>query len=685
MKTLFKVCEKQLAPVGHHRLFGWSPRGNLLAVAVAKTKVQSNIVLYDRQGEVYKQISVYALLSSAKDHEGAAVVSQLDDRVEVTHLEWDAAGERLAIFCAASPVVILWPVSGVEASTVHIGMKHDISYAAWHPRKPILAVGTSKGALVLYDDDKKKRTPIVGKHSRGIACGCWSDTGLLALGSYDQQFSISRADGEPLSQMSMRGDVKEVKFSPGPRHKGEAINAGSASGSVLRASINVSGKSLFLVETSEESMKDQTVPKYSEIVLEERYGQLMVHQWNGMGYIILGTSSGHVIIVSADKDSDRQFYPYRFFRNKISDLAISFHASVGVPRAAEASKDRASENGDVLAQSQGTLLACCGTVNVVLLDISVPSEVAEIVWHTLPAAQESSRDAERTAEGKAGHGGRRGSLYRWGGSQGPDGLGDGQNKAEHLHWTKDGQILSVSSSDGTVHSLLVSLPKLGAASHTRILYLTSLVEMSIIDTDAVHKIELSTTGGGKEGADFHQEGRGSDSPRSGKTSGLHGSNDRVHPSACQFEVEMEPSFCALGPHHAAVGINNQFWVYSIDAIKAITERKGGASACKVDYVGHYDYIGTIQAVRVNGTHAVALAEGKVHLHRISGDEEVIVPEKHAVADISCIEVTETFLIAGTSSGSIFYWLLADPTSGRTYDDEEEGEEEGEWSTGSRSK
>lgn len=41
-----------------------------------------------------------------------------------------------------------------------------------------------------------------------------------------------------------------------------------------------------------------------------------------------------------------------------------------------------------------------------------------------------------------------------------------------------------------------------------------------------------------------------------------------------IEVEVEPTFIALGPYHVAVGMNNRAWFY------ALNEQEPGVSCCE---------------------------------------------------------------------------------------------------------
>lgn len=81
------------------------------------------------------------------------------------------------------------------------------------------------------------------------------------------------------------------------------------------------------------------------------------------------------------------------------------------------------------------------------------------------------------------------------------------------------QVLTVSSESGELLAFLASLPIINDSFDTKVVYLTSLLELSVIDV-------------------------------------LSDERTRVN-------IETEPAFVALGPNHVAAGMNNQAWFYSI--------------------------------------------------------------------------------------------------------------------------
>jgi hypothetical protein len=78
------------------------------------------------------------------------------------------------------------------------------------------------------------------------------------------------------------------------------------------------------------------------------------------------------------------------------------------------------------------------------------------------------------------------------------------------------QVLTVSSNGGEVHAFLAALPTLHAAHQARMVYLTSLLELSVVDVLTEQRWAVS--------------------------------------------IDAEPAFLALGPAHLATGMNNQVCV-----------------------------------------------------------------------------------------------------------------------------
>lgn len=58
-----------------------------------------------------------------------------------------------------------------------------------------------------------RKVPILGKHTRRITSGSWSNENLLALASDDNTISISNVEGDTIRQISVRANPQNVQFS----------------------------------------------------------------------------------------------------------------------------------------------------------------------------------------------------------------------------------------------------------------------------------------------------------------------------------------------------------------------------------------------------------------------------------------------------------------------------------------
>jgi WD repeat-containing protein 19 len=58
-----------------------------------------------------------------------------------------------------------------------------------------------------------RKVPILGKHTRRITSGSWSNENLLALASDDNTISISNIEGDTIRQTSVRANPQNVLFS----------------------------------------------------------------------------------------------------------------------------------------------------------------------------------------------------------------------------------------------------------------------------------------------------------------------------------------------------------------------------------------------------------------------------------------------------------------------------------------
>lgn len=72
-----------------------------------------------------------------------------------TGFSWDNEGDILAVICQ-TPQIILWDANLSKKQIVDVGLKDTMSCLVWAKHSPILAVGTVKGNVSIYNHISSK-------------------------------------------------------------------------------------------------------------------------------------------------------------------------------------------------------------------------------------------------------------------------------------------------------------------------------------------------------------------------------------------------------------------------------------------------------------------------------------------------------------------------------------------------
>jgi WD repeat-containing protein 19 len=528
MRRLFKVDS------GYHGrgkvVFAWQPDGNYLATAGSNGLVH----IFGRTGEQVDEISLSA-------------------PGRVLDLQWDRDGSCLAVLQDGNSQMPLWELATKRVAMLETNLK-DPTFIAWSKTAPLLAVGTAKGNLMLYDRNQQKKIPVLGKNPKSISCGAWSASGKLALGSDDKTLTISNERGDTEEQTELKHppfDVQWAKLKSDER---------GASGVDSTCSINMGGRSLLLYD-----QEDSDNPL--ELAFQRKYGEIVEYHWYGDGYIMIGFSSGYLVVVSSHmKEIGSELFSAHFHRERLTSLAYS-------PVTQRA--------------------ACAGDSGVKIVDMAS--------WQELPDDSFDLRD-----------------------------------EVTSMAFTADGQILTIATATGKVHSFLACMPNIHDQHGSRIAYLSSLREISVVD--AVQR-----------------------------------------PPPTRIEVEVEPAFVALGPSHVAVGMNNAVWFHNVDdgSGGGGGGRGGESAAAAGGAVCKQEYLSTVAKVQLNHEHAAVLTrDGTLTLQQIEpgaeqgsgrGSERTIFPEGGvggASGSERCTDcaLTRDFLIYSTSAGCIEFFYLGEWTA-----------------------
>ena len=170
-------------------VLAWQSSGNALAAGAQNGLVR----IVDRQGEILEEIMP-------------------DTSDPIDRLAWDSEGIFLAIIQQGCSVVYLWNNQTKMITKLDTETEMKPSFVVWSDYSPLLAVGGSKGHVLIYNKNTRRKIPVIGKHSKKITCGCWNKRNQLALGSMDSTVTLSNSDGDTIDTIYLTYPAKEVHF-----------------------------------------------------------------------------------------------------------------------------------------------------------------------------------------------------------------------------------------------------------------------------------------------------------------------------------------------------------------------------------------------------------------------------------------------------------------------------------------
>lgn len=236
----------------------------------------------------FQRVKADLLVTTGADH----TLAVRDRRGAVLHsvnlagmcggLSWDRSGETLAVICEGSTLLVLWDAALEKTQRVEIGFRDEPCLVVWALTDPLLAVGTVKGNVLLFDQRTASKTPIFGKHTRRINAGAWARTApLLALTAEDRTLSVSNQEGDSLHEIRLSADASLLNF-----------ETASLIGLVLAKT------SLLLV-----TLRTQTTDSAAAAAVEQRTVQLEsavldFHFLDGGQSALIGFATGRFSVVS---------------------------------------------------------------------------------------------------------------------------------------------------------------------------------------------------------------------------------------------------------------------------------------------------------------------------------------------------------------------------------------------------
>eukprot|EP01035_Chromulina_nebulosa_P018174 gene18174-23832_t len=298
MRRLFKIGADRhdSGPVR----FIWHPEGNFIASAGRNGIVQ----ITDRHGEIVDEVPMNV---------AAPILS----------LSWDKDGEFLAILQEGNGVVPLFNLSTRRLLPLETGLK-DPTFIQWSKTGPQLAVGTSKGNLLIYNKSKKQKIPVIGKHGKRITCGAWAlGTNKLALGSDDRTLTVSDENGDTLIHAELTNLPTEVLFTHRQSKSNDIITGTFGVDNTISAIMD--GKSILLHNIVDEG-EDPMELTFAQVDNGSgcKYGDILQHSWVDENLLLVGFSSGTLLLVSTgEKDLGEEKFAIRFHNNSL--IAFSYN------------------------------------------------------------------------------------------------------------------------------------------------------------------------------------------------------------------------------------------------------------------------------------------------------------------------------------------------------------------------
>ncbi|XP_032511924.2 WD repeat-containing protein 19 [Danaus plexippus] len=254
---------------------------------LATTGTDATVAIHDRGGQLLERLKLPGLCSG---------------------MEWDNDGDYLAVITPNSNTVLLWECHSNKRINIETGLREAPSCLAWYYGEPLLAIGTQKGNLALYNHHTTKRIPILGKHTKKITCAAWNRDSILVLASDDKNLSINNSDGDTLRMISLRDIPNDLQFS---EMKTDERVAGENTISLI-----VGKRTLYLY-----NLLNPENP--IELAFQQRYGVIVSYKWYGDGYILIGFSGGYIIAISTHiKEVGEELFQVKNHKENLSDMAV---------------------------------------------------------------------------------------------------------------------------------------------------------------------------------------------------------------------------------------------------------------------------------------------------------------------------------------------------------------------------
>ncbi|XP_039203284.1 WD repeat-containing protein 19 isoform X1 [Crotalus tigris] len=284
MQRIFTLSEKDAPSVPVQ--FAWQKTlGNYIAV----TGYSHTVKVFDRHGQKKNEIIL----------PGNCIA-----------MDWDQDGDTLAIIADKSSAIYLWDANTNKTSLMDTSMREPMSFLCWSKTEALLVAGTAKGNVLIYNRQTSRKIPILGKHTKRITCGCWSNEKLIALGGEDKLITISNHEGDTIRVTAVREDPSNMEFVMMKTDE-------QTGGNETTVCIVVGQKTLYFY-----NFKDPEKP--IELAFQKCYGKIISYKLYGENYIMIGFSLGYFVVISTQvQEIGHEIFQASDHKDYLTSIAIS--------------------------------------------------------------------------------------------------------------------------------------------------------------------------------------------------------------------------------------------------------------------------------------------------------------------------------------------------------------------------
>lgn len=386
--------------------FTWNRRGTFLAVAGEERKV----VIYNRKGELQDEISIpLEHGSNGKNCIGA--------------LDWHSDEDVLAVLPGNGAFgVFTYDVGSRLHTQVNPSVQTAVTSIRWQISSSILAMGTEKGSVIMYNRLTTKLHTIAGVNKNAIISILWCGDVFVAMGG-GNEITFMSVDGNKVGIITSKFLLIDMNHSCNFVDQSE-LSSSSAPASVSWVVAYASGmKGLVLVRLKSErnEIDNGMTQSYSldEPIVYESSPRIVRAQFISADKYIVSFESGVVRFVSVNGDGTLQ----TLLENQYHQVGLN----------------------NMRLSNDCTRAVTCGQNQIKIIDIPLNDLKNQSAYsvdvHELPH----------------------------------------KFNIVDAGWSDDGQIVSATTSNGGLYVYLAALPCIAGMHPTRVAVMSGLTEITVAD------------------------------------------------------------------------------------------------------------------------------------------------------------------------------------------------------------